>query len=715
MIPIIATINRDEKGSQVANLQDALLALFALPPERGIFRALDAPKGPTLAELQKLTEILKQERDQSHFGDATQQLVKYFQIQQLGEDNPDGVVDDKTAAKLNEILKSIGVLDNPEPTPFVVRGLVTGAGKDQVVRAFDKHFRGEEFLGESSIGPQGYEIRYIADKFLPAEKGTPDLRVAVRDPDGRELVSSDIHYNAGPETTIDLTVDPGLAGPSEYESYLADLAPVLQGVALTDIDGEKAEDKQKDLDFLAGDTGIDRQHIAWLVLAAGFEAKFSSTDLEAASATVPAAAFYSWFRLGLSVEPGALWATQKEKLVSTLDTAITQGIIPANIGADLAGIAKRIEQIELDRVLQVPVLGTAAPLRDLLDTLPAKAKLNLDQQRVLAAAVNDLRPDDPLLVDQIKKAGFDGDADGVARTLRLGALTAGHLPLVQALQSRFEAGKGDGTLKPLAALRPHEWLDQAYTYGTPERMTITPVAYAEALSAYIEQQYPAAALAAHLTDGRRLAQHPALAEVGTFLSANPEFDIVTANINAVADTANLDGVKQPDKLVEALWSLQRMNTLGASLEERAALFENDFYASHQILAAGPTQLAATLDGRIAPERAAAIYNAAENLHNVTFAAFTAAFAPLNAPRIFGTNLFGNPPGTYDGPGAGLPVTDSPDLDVLTNAVAQSIANNHQQALSPAGFTVPHQVVNVTIPDQTVPVDWGPIMDHQPTL
>ena len=107
MQPIIATIHPGETGPQVANLQDALLALLA----RDVIRPLDTPNRPTLEELQELTKSLVQERTQSLFGKATRQLVVYFQVQQGLGDNLRGVVEDKTAAKLNELLKSIGALD----------------------------------------------------------------------------------------------------------------------------------------------------------------------------------------------------------------------------------------------------------------------------------------------------------------------------------------------------------------------------------------------------------------------------------------------------------------------------------------------------------------------------------------------------------------------------------------------------------------------------
>ena len=104
MQAIIATIKLEDTGPAVANLQDALLLLL----DKKIIRALEAPNLPTQEELDKLSKILKQERarEPSFFGKATYQLVSYFQVQQGLGDHLEGVVEEKTAAKLNEVLKS---------------------------------------------------------------------------------------------------------------------------------------------------------------------------------------------------------------------------------------------------------------------------------------------------------------------------------------------------------------------------------------------------------------------------------------------------------------------------------------------------------------------------------------------------------------------------------------------------------------------------------
>ena len=187
-------------------------------------------------------------------------------------------------------------------------------------------------------------------------------------------------------------------------------------------------------------------------------------------------------------------------------------------------------------------------------------------------------------------------------------------------------------MSPLAKLRADEWLDLAYTHGTPDAMTITPVAYAEALAKSVEQQHPTATLAAHLTDGR-LGQHRALTLVSPFLSDNPTFDIVAANLNTVIEDADPDHLAEAEELVAGLRSLQRMNVLSASWDETATLLHNDLYTPHQLLTAGPGQLTALLGGQLPPERIVALHRRAEELHSTTMAAFSAALSPLSGPRV----------------------------------------------------------------------------------
>ena len=101
MQTIVAPIKPDDSGPEAANLQDALLALL----QRGIIRALDAPNLPTKEDLERSAKGLQSDHDTSIFGAATGELLTFFQIQQgLGDNLRDAGVEEKTAAKLNELL-----------------------------------------------------------------------------------------------------------------------------------------------------------------------------------------------------------------------------------------------------------------------------------------------------------------------------------------------------------------------------------------------------------------------------------------------------------------------------------------------------------------------------------------------------------------------------------------------------------------------------------
>ena len=145
MQPIIPPINPNSTGPNVANLIECLLLLV----ERGIFKTFATPNRPTPDELKQLATKARQDLAQQFFGEAVKRLVWDFQIQQGLGDNVGGVVEDKTAARMNEILRSLGVdLDTQD---YEVLGTVSNesgrALSQLLVQAFDRDLRREELLG----------------------------------------------------------------------------------------------------------------------------------------------------------------------------------------------------------------------------------------------------------------------------------------------------------------------------------------------------------------------------------------------------------------------------------------------------------------------------------------------------------------------------------------------------------------------------------------
>ncbi|PVH71371.1 hypothetical protein DL98DRAFT_540107 [Cadophora sp. DSE1049] len=176
---------------------------------------------------------------------------------------------------------------NTTPLPeFVVSGKVTrvdgSVQQDVEVRAFDVDLRNEEQLGTCKISPKdgSYEIKYKADQFKRAEKGTADLKVyaynvvkpssdsgpKAQSPaahaaallpastfsvqESPPLAVSEIRFNALEKEVIDLVIGGAtLVGPSEFKRLVTSITPLLEGTKLGIADLVEDE-KNKDISFI---------------------------------------------------------------------------------------------------------------------------------------------------------------------------------------------------------------------------------------------------------------------------------------------------------------------------------------------------------------------------------------------------------------------------------------------------------------------------------
>ncbi|MDB4891180.1 MAG: hypothetical protein JWL61_3035 [Gemmatimonadetes bacterium] len=460
MHAIIPTITPGDSGAAVANLQDAILALV----EHHVIKALDAAQRPTISELVELTKALQYDRAHSLYGASLWKLVTFFQMQHGLGDHLRGVVESATAEKINELLRSVSVLDPRAEKQFVVRGKVHGAKRGQYVRAYDVDFRKPaELLGQSTINENlEYVIPYSAADFQRAERGTADVRVVVREAGGRELGSSDIHYNVATDVTIDLVVGTPDAS-SEYERYMAELELVLQGVSLGEVDGEPENQKKTDLDFLAGDTGIERQHIAWLARAEAFESRVlqayakRTRDAQNGHVAIPAAVFYGWFREGQPDEWDALVAQPISALRTALVATIDDNVIPRSFAGQIESVLHAIPNPKRDAVRNVGTLVELPP-----ETVAKLLTRVSDVPELSNALVS------RLVTDKVLNSGE-------ARSLGLGVtlhnLLDGRLDAVAALRDARPAGINGGAVQRVNDLAA---LDVADVRAALERANVQP-------------------------------------------------------------------------------------------------------------------------------------------------------------------------------------------------------------------------------------------------
>lgn len=204
--PILSPINPDSPAGDITNLQDALLFLF----EQGQFITRTPPDQPSAEELAALVARLRRERVQETYGEATRQLVFFFQLQSGLGDNSRGFVDDRTSTRLNELLESLGAFKDDTDENYLVFGTVTDERNAPVqglqVVAYDRDVTRESELGEDVTSAEGkYRIPFQESAFrqTAAERGGPDLIVRVfADGSDEEIGRSRLAANAGRETEL---------------------------------------------------------------------------------------------------------------------------------------------------------------------------------------------------------------------------------------------------------------------------------------------------------------------------------------------------------------------------------------------------------------------------------------------------------------------------------------------------------------------------------
>jgi hypothetical protein len=654
MKPVVAPITIDNQGAAVANLHMALDIL-----------------GYTVYPAEKEKQV---------FGGATAELI--INLQKTYQLDTNGGVDEPTAALINKLLKEKGVLD--DDLLYTVRGYVQYAeGAEpapQWVRAYDKDLRNEELLGEVQPDPYGhYVIRYSAEQFRRAEKKTADLRISVCDADRKEIVSSSIVFNAGRDETINLALSQSLP-LSEYEYYMKELAAVLDGVALYELKDDGPPERNE-FDFVAGDTGIPRQRITWLVQAALLERETAtgeggipgmSTHLPAnpQPGNIPAVIFYGWFRQHLPTSITELLQQETSSLREALEQSVQENIIPFLIKGYLDAIIDRLRALKAKLALVTPVDGQATSLGDLLDTAvkePVKklavAALYTEHNGVLSHelwnAINE------------NKALSAEEAGLVRLTLQLGDFTSNHLPLVTVLQQMILKEQipiqQAYELRPFAARDASEWktilqkrqadgLPVGVPPGTPGKDTEEQVSnYAVTLTQYMANLLPTPVITHRLVkdNGDDSPFNETRHDLQVFFTNNPSFEFrdtpVEKYLKEDVET-KLAGVKDTATLKTQLKNMQRVFNITPRYEEIRKLLADDMHSAFMMVQLGKRHFIEKYADHVGGlDRAAELYRKAEDVHVMALTIYMKNAKAFNSalPYVITGGNSAKAPGTGD--------------------------------------------------------------------
>lgn len=575
---------------------------------------------------------------------------------------------------------------------FVVSGVVRDADGNPragaLVKAYDQDLRKEQLLGKRKTDAHGnYRISYSVRKFLAAEKGRADLRVCVVDLNGKELVASDILFNAPAEAMIDFTLPAEQERRSEFELLVDAIRPLLKGQGKDGQDLNVTDLEEKDLPFLARETGRTREQIAMLVAAAkavpaaplSARLNVKTNVSKSQSPAIPVEVLYAWFRMGLPTEPDALWSRPGNELATTLKRATTQNIVSDALGKQVEEIDALVKSAKVERLLKPAASKQPASLGDLLRTMPRP--FAPEKERIVAAAISDAVVTTDDLANRLKEAKFDDkEIAGVLVTRALGDLTKGHAPLVQELQT-LRIDDADASLRYLASQTPLQWLELVDQHGVPSSLPISSEQYAEQLEHAVEAQYPTAVFAARVKDGLLELKDPAYKTAANFLAANPELELTQQNIRAFINKgADLDGVAEREQLVDTLQQVQRVQKLSANYQEAGILLDSNFQSSLDIVQQGPDRFLKAIGERMPPARAREIFDSAQQIHDTTIALIGNVIRTIE-PRTLGPLA---PSGDEtEQPALG----DYPNLRKLFGNLDTCECNPCQSVLGPAAYLV----------------------------
>jgi hypothetical protein len=520
-----------------------------------------------------------------------------------------------------QLLKEINLEVAPLPDEgqaFIVEGRVTQAGNiaffGGIVRAFDRHLRSEERLGESPTDGAGrYEIRYSAGQFRRNQKGSADLIVRAFDAGGSLLATSPTLFNAPVRARIDLTIPADKRRPpSLFEMIGAALAPLLDGVKIEELE----EDQQnQDVSFLFGETSFDEGDIARFIIA----------HKPALQAIVPEFWFVllggSFFQFAQDQSLQAQLTTILDSL-SSLDAAavrkaLTRGFNQQEIPDSLQARVDEWVTAFLEFVARRLVSAGATPtfIRSALED--ANIRDAAKQQKV-ARLLNEQKGLTPALLEELGKdqSFTKAEIDDLHTSFQLADLTNAEFSVVKAIKAEFKVRQPDA-IRALAKKSEGEWVNlvtaklNAGLINLPietgdvvggKRLPDAEV-YGKTLERQFREAFPTTAFAGALgralsSDGvRGLRQGAAFNQ---FLDQHPDFELLNTPVDDFLQNKvhpDLQRLAANEDFKLEVKAAQRVFKLAPTFGATDALLADNVHSAQKIYRMGETAFVQRYSGR----------------------------------------------------------------------------------------------------------------------
>jgi hypothetical protein len=479
------------------------------------------------------------------------------------------------------------------------------------VLAYDKDFRTEEFVGEAVTDDKGqYTISYDVTKLAQAEYKTADIFIRVMNVDGTLLGESPVHFNVPEQFVLNLkTGDVPIRGLNEFDALVQLIQPLIRDKASMD---ELQEDKNKDISFLASETGEPQEKIALLPLA--FIAS-QQTDMAPDI-------FYALFRLRFPTTLNELLLIKSESILSGLQQAITENIISVKWLPDLQMIVEKLNALATSFVLT----DTGTDTKEFQQLLGAV--LNQDRLQIFVTTWFAYEHSPEKFWDVLAQhGGFTTEViSDSQQLLQLHQLTRYNTPLTIDIHNEQNRNPALKELRALAVFTEKDWLARINSLVQSGKLTRFPegieggtpaeqaAAYAAVLARTIQQRYPGSVLAERLKNDDAFGE--VRSDLQTFLTNNKDFDPGTATMLTDLKNASFNNVQKKEQLVTELKTINRLYKLAGEYTPVSALRRNNITAAADIvLRFGKAQFHQQFaDTFGSTAKATAVYEAAQSVH-----------------------------------------------------------------------------------------------------
>lgn len=567
-----------------------------------------------VGELQKTLAFLgykvaQKEFDTSTFGKTTRTAVLEFQRAQRLPVN--GHVEGATLKALSLVVMEANPAAAAAQKVYRVRGSVRDdlwKGKVGLkVQVWEKTLRGSgTLLAERKTLPDGfYDVPYDPPR-NPVNgqvKAPFHLRIRFIDAGGQEL-DAKVLFNPTPIAWINFTegADP-YRGTSQYDAHMRAIVPVLDDVALKDVEETPV---RQEITHLAVNSGLAVDDVMRLALAhraaenlgdaaIGEEVFFAfvSQNLPPSLPSDLLGSTVDWTLIAALVERTVrdIVFMEEELQTAAFDNAAAENLIPIATVRKRKQILAALTAKRQSFALEKPILVGNGSLKQLLDASMVPAA---SHNKVASALLAHGSLCKDFWADVKDRAGdFGGDAAvaDLETTARLGEITKHHDPTMVFLKNAL----GDPAHSTLNATPDFAKLDQVQWRAlidanggqvpdgiegnTPDERKD---AFAASLAGQSERLFPGIALAAKVDpEGQHQHGLTKLAQVRTLLDIHDDLDLRETNL----DKFFKDVVVDPDVLSE-IKVLQRVHRLAPSTEVGRALIEKKLHHSAAIVFRG---------------------------------------------------------------------------------------------------------------------------------